>query len=110
MITNLPKTEVLMDIAKEVKETQYGDVNLTITTFKGSPVGLTVSSYRHEKFSNDGNTESLKRVLGIFKEMVDSKKTGSLTFTVVFKEGQAKELINQLYDKKTYQIDNNATL
>ena len=99
-----------MDIAKEVKETQYGDVNLTITTFKGSPVGLTVSSYRHEKFSNDGNNESLKRVLGIFKEMVDSKKTGSLTFTVVFKEGQAKELINQLYDKKTYQIDNNATL
>lgn len=103
MITQLPKTEVLMDIAHEIKATQFGDINVVVTTHRGEPVGLVITSFRHEKFSE--NSVALERILQTFKQMVDTKQTGQLTFTVVFHEGMVKEVINQLYDKKTYQVD-----
>lgn len=101
MIADLPKSEALIDIAKEIQETKFGDVNVTVTTFMGNPVGLVITSYRHEKFNE--NSKALESLLTVFKTMVDQKETGSLTFTVVFNQGQAKEVIQQLYDKKSYQ-------
>ena len=94
-----------MDIAKQIKETEYGDVNVIVTTHRGVPVGLVTSSFRHDKFHGGQNTEALETILTTFKNMVDTKQTGSFTFTVVFNEGEVKEIINQYYDKKTYQLD-----
>lgn len=105
MINGLPKSEVLMDIAKEIQGTQFGDINVTVTTHRGIPVGLVVSTFKHEKFNGDENTEALKRILTVFKEMVDTKQTGELTFTTVFHEGKVKEVIHQLYDKKSYKVE-----
>ncbi len=105
MIYGVDKQEVLIDIAKEIQETQYGDVNVVVTTHRGIPVGLTTTSFRHEKYAPGQNSEALQKILSIFKQMVDTKQTGELTFTAIFNNGEIRELINQLYDKKMYKVD-----
>jgi len=104
MIPDLPASALPMftDIWREVQATQFGEVSLTITTHRGIPVAIVTNSFRHEKFSPGDNSKAIERVIAIAKNMVDKKETGTLSFTLVFNEGQIKEVTNQFYDKKDY--------
>lgn len=106
MITELPTSDapILLDIFKEIQSTQYGDVNITITNHRGIPVGMTVASFRHEKFVSGENAKALTWVVSLIKKMIDARETGQLTFTVVFNQGETKEIIHQFYDKKSYKV------
>ena len=103
-MNDLPESilPVITDIFREVQATQYGDVNLTITTHKGMPVGLVINSFRHERFIPGETSRAFERVLSIAKKMVDTKETGTLSFTLVFNQGEVKEVTHQFYDKKSY--------
>lgn len=105
---DLPQTSlpIFLDINKEIQSTQFGDVNLTITTHRGVPVGMVVSSFRHERFAEGENSKAIERTIAIAKKMTDSKETGTLSFTLVFNEGEIKEVTHQFYDKKSYRVEN----
>ena len=104
MITELPATALPMflDIYREISATQFGEVNLTITAHRGVPVAIVTNSFRHEKFVPGENSQAVERAVAIIKKMTDTKETGTLSFTLVFNEGQIKELTHQYYDKKNY--------
>lgn len=102
VLNELPELPVFVDILKEIKSTPYGEVELTITTHAGNPVGLVVSSFRHEKFAPGENSKAIERTISVAKHMADTRETGALTFTLVFNEGEIKEVTHQFYDKKKY--------
>ncbi len=93
---------MFMDIYREISATQFGEVNLTITTHRGIPVAVVTNSFRHEKFIPGENSKAVERAVAIIKKMTDDKETGTLSFTLVFHNGEIKEITNQYYDKKNY--------
>jgi hypothetical protein len=93
---------MFMDIYREIQATQFGEVNLTITTHRGIPVAIVTNSFRHERFAPGDNSKAMERVIAIAKHMTDTKETGTLSFTLVFNDGEIKEVTNQFYDKKNY--------
>ncbi len=104
MITELPKATVPMflDVYREIQATQFGEINLSITIHRGIPVAIVTNSFRHERFAPGDNSKAMEKILAIAKKMVDTKETGTLSFTLVFNAGEVKEVTHQFYDKKNY--------
>lgn len=104
MLTELPPSSIpiMLDIYREVEANQFGEINLSILTHRGQPVGLVINSFRHERFNEGETTKAIERVVAVIKKMVDTKETGTLSFTMVFNQGEVKELTHQYYDKKSY--------
>lgn len=93
---------VFVDIEKEIQANPFSEINLSIVTHRGQPVGLVINSFRHERFTEGQTAQAIERTVTVIKKMVESHETGTLSFTMTFNDGQVKELVHQYYDKKSY--------
>lgn len=96
------QTEFFLDIVREIEKTPYGEINFAIQTHRGRVSTVVSNEFRSKRFNEGENHIATAELLSMIKNMVDRKESGSLSFTVTFKNGTIKELVNQFYNKKLY--------
>lgn len=81
------------DIKSIVETVPYGDVMLTVKRHSGSSQQLIIHSYESHKYVD--NAETAAAIVKLIREASDRKYTGSLSFTIVVKDGTVTRLIKQ---------------
>lgn len=94
---------LFLDIEREVSKTPFGEIQFSVLTHQGKITTLTASSFRSKKFPLEKNSEAVAEVVSMLKNMIDRKQSGEITFTVVYREGNIREVVSQFLNKKHYQ-------
>lgn len=88
------------DIRDIIEDVEFGNVVITTKRHSGNTHQIIIHSYQNTKFDN--NAELVAHILQILKNAVDRKYSGSLTFTVVCKDGKTTRLITQDNEQVDY--------
>lgn len=91
----------LTDIEDALAAVEFGEINLTLKRHAGKTTKLQINKYDHKRFKD--NVEAVSHLLQTTKALTDAQITGSISFTLMLKNGKIEEVINQGYDSKDYK-------
>lgn len=97
------QTSFFTDLLREIEGNPYGSIQFEVKTHRGLVTSVTSNEFRAKKFDEGENAVATAELLAMIKNMVDRRDTGTLSFTISFRNGAIRELINQFYNKKVYQ-------
>lgn len=88
------------DIDKFLENIEYGEVSFTVTRHNNRSTRLAVNLFDSKKYSSAADLAA--DMLQAIKNAQTEKVSGSLTFTVVMKKGEVKQLIKHDYKQVDY--------
>lgn len=92
----------VLDLIRLIDKTEYGEIPITLRTHEGRVTSVTTNAFRSKKFKEGENATATAEIVSLIKNMVDSKHTGALSFTVDAQDGHIKKVVTQFHDKKIY--------
>ena len=90
----------LGDIQDIIESVDFGNVVVTTKRHSGNTHQIIIHSYENIKF--DKNADLVAHILQILKNAVERQYSGSLSFTVVCKNGKTTRLITQDNEQVDY--------
>lgn len=91
----------LSDIDKLAEDVPFGEVQLTLKRHEGKTTKVTVSTYDHKRFSD--NVSAAAYLMQSVKDLTDGGENGSISFTLMLKNGKISTIIQQGYQAKDYR-------
>lgn len=98
---NKNNLEPLVELDRQLEDMRYGWSTFTIRVHEGDITDVVGHQFRDVKYKNE-NGKAVGDLVEILKEASDKKKSGSLSFTVVFDSGQIKKINLQHGVRKSY--------
>lgn len=81
------------DIDDFINSMDFGNVMFSVKRHSGNTHQVIAHSYESHKFND--NSKLVAALVKLIKDAADSKFSGSLSFTIVVKDGQVTRLIKQ---------------
>ena len=94
----------LAQIEQDARKLKYGSLSVWLQIHNGHIVGVQGNKFKQTRYKAGQNSEATAQVLAKIKQMFDEKKSGNLTFTVTFKNGQIRRVYLQENIIKNYPV------
>jgi len=91
-----------VELEGTLRRLQYGTLSLHFQVHRGKIVGVQGNQFQQIRFKEKENSAAIAVILAEVKDAYRKKKSGNLTFTVKFSEGDIKVLYVQKNYKKIY--------
>lgn len=91
----------LSDIDDTAEEVPYGEIQLTLKRHDGKTTKVSTNTYDHKRF--DTNADAVAFLMQTLKNASDAGTSGSISFTLMLKNGKIGTVIQQGYQSKDYR-------
>lgn len=91
----------LTDIDDAAEKLPYGELQITLKRHENRTTKLSLSTYDHKRFEN--NADAAAFVLQTLKNATELGESGSISFTLMLKNGKIGTVIQQGYQAKDYR-------
>jgi len=92
----------LAELEKALEKLQFGTLSLYLQVHRGKIVAVQGNQFQQIRFKEKENSAAIAVILSEIKDAYKKKKSGNLTFTVKFSEGDIRILYVQKNYKRTY--------
>lgn len=91
----------LSDIDAAAEQVPFGEVQLTLKRHDNKTTKVSTSTYDHKRF--DSNTDAAAYIMQMVKNATSAEASGSISFTLMLKNGRIGTVIQQGYQSKDYR-------
>lgn len=93
--------DFIKDVDVLAGEIPFGDLEISLKRHNGKTTQLGVNSFEKQKFKS--SSEAMTYLLTEVKKLADLGKDGSISFTLMLKDGKIISIIQQSYTSKDYR-------
>lgn len=94
-------SDYLSEIDQITEQIPYGEVQITLKRHDSKTTKLSLATYDHKRFAD--NVEAATYLMQTVKNLTDSGQSGSISFTLMLKNGKIGEVIQQGYQSTDYR-------
>lgn len=93
-----------VELEKALEKMRYGTVSVWFQVHEGKIVSIQGNQFQQLRFKKDQNADATAVLLAEIKDAHKKKKSGNLTFTIRFGEGDIRALYIQRNYRKVYPL------
>lgn len=94
--------QFILDVVRLLQSNPYGETNFSIQSHRSKVVSLTTNEFKNKKYYENQNAQAIAELMTIIKQLIEKKENIPVTFTLMFGQGNIREIMYQTYRKIPY--------